>query len=73
MTSLQKEVAEYSRQKFLAAGASVSAPLTLNTAEYLFLGPLYMGTPIQGNDAFTLWDSSTGYTAVTSTTCGDYC
>ena len=55
------------------AAGSVTADLTLNTAEWLFLGPLYIGTPLQGEPAYILYDSSIGYTTVTSATCGDLC
>lgn len=79
MTPLQNQFSEYSRLKAEANAASdIPIDLTLSIYEFLFLGPLYFGTPVQeaswspGTPQF-IYDTDANYVAVSSTACGDDC
>ena len=73
-TGLQKQAAEYRQLT-----STVEADVSLNPYEWLFLGPLYFGTPIMGAtwaepDVLQfIYDTSSDYVAVTSSNCGDLC
>ena len=47
--------------------------MSMNIWEFLFSGPLYIGTPQQGGASNILYDTSAGFLAVTSTSCEDNC
>lgn len=74
VTPLQKQAAEYRKLT-----STVEADVSLNPYEWLFLGPLYFGTPIAGAtwaepDVLQfIYDTSSDYVAVTSSNCGDLC
>ena len=82
MTPIQREVAEYMRLKATdlkeEESEQIDINLTLNVYEWLFVGPLYFGTPTQeaswspGTPQF-VYDTDSNFVAVTSSGCGDLC